>query len=147
MPEHRSGSKEHNSRFPAGLPERDPVSTNDVRTRLEKAWRALDREAQARKDSHGAVIALESFYRGLPDEELSIADQVLIEWAHSDDARKRFDALALIDEFSIVAALPSLRMLAHVFEDSSEASAPYDWAKVNRIIGRLTRGMPTPDSE
>ena len=93
------------------------------------------------------VFALESFYRGLTDAELSAADDLLIEWAQSDDVKKRFDALALIDEFSIVAAIPALRTLAEEFEDSAEPSAPYDWAKVNRIIGRLTGESLPEDPE
>lgn len=72
-----------------------------------------------------------------------MANEVLIGWTQSDDAKRRFDALTLIDEFSIVAALPALRELAQEFEDSTETAAPYDWAKVNRIIGRLTgRSVP-----
>ncbi len=118
------------------------MSANDVRSRVEAAWAIIDREADARKDSHGAVFALESLYRGLTDEERLAADQLLLEWAASSDAKKRFDALALIDEFSIVAALPVLRRLAQGFEDSTEPSSPSDWAKVNRIIGRLTGQSP-----
>lgn len=123
------------------------MSVNDVRSRLEEAWRSIDREAEAWKDSHSAVFALESFYRGLAEAELSAADDVLIEWTQSDDVKKRFDALALIDEFSIVAALPALRRLAEEFEDSAEPSSPYDLAKVNRIIGRLTGESLPEDPE
>lgn len=123
------------------------MSADDVRFRLEEAWWDIDREAEWRKDSHSAVFALQSFYRSLTHEELPAADDVLIEWAQTQNAKKRFDALALIDEFSIVAALPALRRLVEEFEDSAEPSAPYDWSKVNRIIGRLTGQSVTEDGE
>jgi hypothetical protein len=38
--------------------------------------------------------------------------QVLAEWALSDDEATRFDALALIEDFKLAAALPALRKLA-----------------------------------
>ncbi len=56
------------------------MSAHDIRSRLEEAWCRVDPEADARKDSHSAVFALESFYRGLADEELPAAADGLIEW-------------------------------------------------------------------
>ena len=128
------------------LPLRDTVrvlegsalSVDDIPSRLEEAWRSIDRQAEAQKDSHSAVFALRSFYRWLTNDERPAADGVLIEWAQSDDIKKQFDALALIDELSIVSALPVLRRVAEEIENSVEPSAPYDWAKVNRMIGRLS---------
>jgi hypothetical protein len=66
-----------------------------------------------------------------------VADHVLATWVGSAEAKRQFDALVLIDELAVVSALPSLRALAARLESSSEPSAPYDWAWINRIIGKL----------
>lgn len=114
------------------------MSDSEFREQLNQAWLDTDRAAQDRKDSHSAVLVLEDLYGALSDEERRVADQVIIEWALSDDNRKRFDALALINRFHISSALPALRVLSAQFEEAVGPSAPYDWAKVNRLIGRLT---------
>ncbi len=41
-----------------------------------------------------------------------MADQVLAEWALSEDEKVRFDGLALIDDFPIATAIPALQKLA-----------------------------------
>ena len=66
-----------------------------------------------------------------------MADQVLAEWALSDDEAVRFDALALIDEFKITNAAPALRKLKSRLASSSEPGAPYELQKVYRIIAGL----------
>lgn len=114
------------------------MTSNDISARLEEAWYRIERDAEAAKDSPGATFALEGFYRNLTDRERVAANQVLIDWVLSMDVKKRFDALALIDRFVVVDALPTLRRLAQKFEEATEPSSPYDWAKVNRIISRLT---------
>ena len=113
------------------------MTISGVRTLLNSAWSRVNREAEARKDSHSAVFELARIYRSLSGAERRAADQVLIEWALSADGKKQFDGLALIDEFSITSAVPALRRLEDRFKGSSEPSAPYDLAKVNRILERL----------
>ena len=114
------------------------MTSSDVRALLKTEWARIDQEAEAKKDSQSAVFALAGFYRGLSDEERFVADQVLIDWALSDDEKKQFDGLALIDEFSISSAVPALSRLADRFKQAKGPSAPYDLAKVNRILDRLT---------
>jgi hypothetical protein len=57
-----------------------------------------------------------------------------------------FDALFLVDRFAIVAAVPTLRQLEVWLEDQTTPGAPYEWAKVNRILGALA-GEPRPRSD
>jgi hypothetical protein len=64
-------------------------------------------------------------------------EQVLCDWAEGDDDLRQSTALAVIDRLRIVSAIPALRRLAARLEEASGPSAPYDWAKVNRILGRL----------
>jgi len=67
-----------------------------------------------------------------------MADQVLTEWVLSKDEGVRFDALALIDDFKILKAIPALQKLATRLVSSSAPSAPYELQKVDRVIGDLT---------
>lgn len=115
------------------------MTSKQMRERLEQAWAGIDEMAEASKDSHSAVFALQNLYRDFSPQERRAADQVIMEWILSDDDDKKvFDGLALIDEFRISSAVPALRQLADRFSLSDSVSAPYSWAKVNRIIGRLT---------
>lgn len=123
------------------------MTAGDLRARFDEFWRRADREAESSKDSQGAVLALEEFYRGLPTADRSAANQLLAEWVLSEDDKRRFDALALIDRFAIREAAPALRTLAERCENSNLPSSPYDWAKVNRILGRLVGDEDARESE
>ena len=104
-----------------------------IRDELEEAF-------EGTKDAQGVTLELAKRYRALSSSERQTVDQILAEWALSSDEVLRFDALSLIDEFRIESALPSLRRLAKILEEADNPGAPYEWAKVNRIIGRLAAG-------
>jgi hypothetical protein len=113
------------------------MNHSGIRELMNAEWVRVDREAQVRKNSQSATLALFDFYRGLSDDMRAAADRVLVEWALSDDPAKQFDALAIIDEFSVTTAIPALKELALRFAESDEASSHYDLAKVRRILERL----------
>jgi cysteinyl-tRNA synthetase len=114
------------------------MTLEEFRREMELYRQGVDAEATALKDSYLALERLHALYRRFEPEERAMAGQVFAEWALSDDEAKRFDALALIDDFRILAATPALRQLADRLEVSTEPGAPYEWQKVNRIIGELT---------
>lgn len=58
----------------------------------------------------------------------------------SDEENVRFDALSLIEDFKIRSAVPALRKLADRLEHQDQPGAPYEWAKVKRILGNLVSG-------
>ena len=99
------------------------------------------------KLSEGALAVIAAKYAELSDAEREVIDRLLIEQLvptepRPDDAcyvgeNHRFDALYLVDRFTIVAAVPTLRLLAQWLEDQTSPGAPYEWAKVNRILGSL----------
>jgi hypothetical protein len=93
--------------------------------------------AEANKQSQEALLMLFARYRALSDEERAIVDVVLTDEIGSPDENVRFDALAMIREFRIVSALPALRLLADQLEGLDTPGAPFEWAKVNRLIGLL----------
>jgi hypothetical protein len=107
-----------------------------------EAWRnlreRLHAETQGTKDPQEAVLELSSRYRVLTPEEKREVNEVLGEWALSGDEDLRFDALALISDHKIALALPALYRLAERLEGAAGPAAPYEWAKLNRTIGRLT---------
>jgi hypothetical protein len=113
------------------------VSSADVRA----GWLQMRDEVSARaiegKQSQEAVLAMADRYRSLSEKERSVVDQLLAEQLMSEDETVRFDAIALIRQFEITSALPALRRLADWLESQHWPGAPYEWAKVDRLIGRL----------
>src|SRR6266568_6862904 len=104
---------------------------------FEELWERLDSDAQAAKFSHEAVLRLTNYYRSLDDEDRQVVNEVLVSWVLEGDERRRFDALALIDEFGIRSALPALEADLARLADAVGASVPTDRAKLERIIAGL----------
>jgi hypothetical protein len=109
-----------------------------VRERWLEGWSELNHRSRAAKDSQSAVLALAERYRSLDPDERGIVDEMLGAAVLSDEEWRRFDALALIDEFRIASALSSLRMLTRKLETAADPGAPYELKKVHRIMFRLT---------
>ena len=76
-------------------------------------------------------------YRTLSGQEREIVDQLLAEQVESPVANVSFDALAVIREFRVVSALPALRSLADRLEREASVAAPFEWSKVNQVVGLL----------
>ena len=73
-----------------------------------------------------------------------MADQMLAEWALSEDENIRFDALALIDEFKIVSVTPALQKLASRLASSKAPGAAHEMSKIKRIESGLSGDRSTP---
>ena len=104
---------------------------------FEDVWARFDIEAQSAKFSHEAVLRLAQFYGRLDEEDRQVVDRILTSWVLNGDARRRFDALALIDEFGIRSALPVLQSVLTRLEDAAGPSVRTDRAKLERIIAHL----------
>jgi hypothetical protein len=110
--------------------------TDDIR----QTWRALRQRIDAAagtKAGQEPTVELTRQYAGLGPDERAAVDPLIAEWVLSDDPGTRYDGLALVSEFRIEAAVPALRELAARLEDATGPGAPYEWAKVNRILGRF----------
>jgi hypothetical protein len=108
-------------------------------------WRGLrddlDRSFAQDKDPLRAVFGLSMAYGRLDEAEQNEVNDVLIDWVLSENETLRYDALYLVDEHQIHQAVPALRALQDRLEnDPSRPGAPYEWAKVNGLLGRLTSG-------
>ena len=114
------------------------MNLDEFRREMAAYRQAADEEAMSLKDSYLALDLLHSLYRKFDDEERVMANQVLAEWALSDDEKVRFDALALIDDFQIKTAIPALHELVARLALVYAPGAPYEQQKANRIIRDLS---------
>lgn len=115
------------------------MNLGELRLHMESYRKVVDREAKELRDSYFALEKLHALYKKFDSEERALADCVIAEWALSDDEGLRFDALALIDDFEITKATPSLKKLASRLATHSSPGAPYELQKVDRIIRDLSQ--------
>lgn len=113
------------------------MNLDEFRSRMLYFRHIADEEGNAYKNSQIALDKLCSIYVGFNDDERRMAQRVILEWVLSDDEGVRFDALALINEFRIVASVPILRILEERLNSSVAPSAPYELKKIQRIISKL----------
>ncbi len=107
-----------------------------------ESWLEHQREdlahAQYLKDPSVALERITARYRNQPADKRAVIDELLAEQLSSDDETIMFIALSLIEDFRITSTLPALRKLADRLEHGTNPGAPYEWAKVNRIIATLS---------
>ena len=108
------------------------------RAEFESFWERLDAEALAAKFSQEATIRLASFYRGLDEDDRAVVDAALAEWVSGENARRRFDALALIHEFEIRSAVPALRERMQSLAGAAEGPLADERARTERIVAALS---------
>ena len=101
-------------------------------------WRHLSNRFVAAKESQRAVLELSDRYRKLSLAERAIVDGLLNDALVSGEEWQRFDALAPVNEFRIVAALPALERLAAQLGGSERPGAPFELNKVRRLVARLS---------
>lgn len=113
------------------------MNIDEFRQQMFSYWQAAEEEAKSMKDSYVVLDRLYALYKKFDAEERTMANQVLAEWTLSDSEKLRFDALALIDDFHVVPAIPTLRELAIRLESAKTPESPYELKKVKRIIKDL----------
>ena len=114
------------------------MTLEEFRVEMASYRQRANDEANALKDPYIALEKLRALYVKFDDADRRMADEVLSEWALSEDESLRFDALALIDDLKIGTALPALQGLAKRLASSAEPGAPYELKKVHRILAGLT---------
>jgi hypothetical protein len=113
------------------------MTLDEFRVEMASYRRAADDDAETTKDPYITIERLHALYMKFDESKRQMADEVLSEWALSQDEKLRFDALALIDELKLDTALPALHKLAARLASSAEPSAPYELKKVQRIVTGL----------
>ena len=114
------------------------MNEDDIRSEWCRFRRDASDRAQAAKQSQQVIYDLINYYQSLSEDERVVVDMLLADDLDSTNEADQFDALALIREFQIQSALPALRALADRLELEHSARAPYEWSKVNGLIGLLT---------
>ena len=129
-----------------------PPTLDELRDRLEATRRAAEAEGQASREAMRPLERLREVYSRFTPAEKAIGGRVLVAWLESDDENRRFDALALIDEFRVASAAPALARLADRLRESRAPGAPFEREKIERVLAELARAeaqeaqtMPSPD--
>ena len=112
-----------------------------MRYQLETLRSSSESEGRLLKDAQLTLDRLRTAYEAMSDEDRPSAEAVIVEWLASDDENRRFDAIALTDEFRIASAAASLR--ARLLSRDSPA-APFEIEKIDRVLGGLTSGSGGP---
>lgn len=114
----------------------------EVRRQLESLRASSENEGRLQKDAQLPLERLRVAFAAIPDDERLNADAVIVEWLASDDENLRFDAIALIDEFRIVAAVPGLDRLRRRLSTSHSPGAPFEVQKIERVLRELASMPP-----
>ena len=114
------------------------MTLDEFRNKMWAYRQSADKDANTLKESNLAWQWLRDLYRKFDSEERKLAEQVLREWALSEDENVRYDALVLIGDFRIMSTMPALRELATRLTRSKAPGAPSELQKVNHILGDLT---------
>ncbi len=113
------------------------MNLDEFRLHMEEFWRSVSREAEDYRYPYLSIERMEDLYGKFDQAERAMADQVLAEWALSEDERKRYDALSLIEHLKIATAMPALRALAVRLSKSRALGADDELDIVNRKIEAL----------
>jgi hypothetical protein len=113
------------------------MTRDEARREMETVRSSAETDATALKNSQLVLEELHAHYQSLDPADRLHAQAVLIEWALSSDEKLRFDALAIIDDFAVVAATPALVTLANRLGSSTTPGAAYEAKKVQRLLARL----------
>jgi hypothetical protein len=115
------------------------MTLDEFRVEMDAYWRAAREEAISSKDPFIVIEQLHALYRKFSTDERCMADQVIAEWALDNDEVRRWDALALIDNLKIVAAIPALRALAERLAQSAEPSESFWIERANQLADDLQK--------
>src|SRR6266508_2108144 len=115
------------------------MTLDEFRREMTAYRQAVEKEGEALRDSCHSLDRLCALYHKFDAKERTMADQVVAEWALSEDENTRFDARVLIGDFKIRSALPALEKLVMRLAASTAVGAANELELVNRLIADLTR--------
>ena len=113
------------------------MNPDEFKKLLEQKWEDIIEDAVLSKHAPMALVNLIKSYKNLDADQKLLADQIIAKWVISKDAGKRFGALALIEEFNILAALPQLRLLEAELKNQTGPVARDEIETVRRKIKKL----------
>jgi hypothetical protein len=99
---------------------------------------AANNRAGELKDPQYALERLFEVWANSSESQRKRFDEALATWVSSDDALERFDAEAIIGRFCRTALAPNLLALRERLNDSLDPGAPYEKAKIDRLLEKLS---------
>ena len=115
------------------------MTLEEFRVEMDAYWRAAREEAMASKDPFIVIEQLHALYRKFSADERHMADQVIAEWALENDEIRRWDALALIEDLKIVAAIPALRALATRLAQTAKPDESFWIGRASQLADSLEK--------
>ena len=100
-------------------------------------WIDVDRRYRQSKAAPGAIIELFERYAELDPAGRAEANEAIFEALREGDEGKRWDALAIINEFRLQEAIPDLRALSARLQFDDSPGAPFEVAKIDRLLKKL----------
>jgi hypothetical protein len=109
-----------------------------IRAKWNQQWEDAHKEYVSEKDSQGVLAVLAERYRQLEVGDKAVVDGVVGDALLSDQEWRRYDALFLVKEFGIRSATESLKALAQRLAEDQRPGAPFEFAKVQRIVSSFS---------
>lgn len=97
----------------------------------------LLRMARAAKNPMSALFDMYERYNALKDSEKNEIDKLLVEWIDDVDEDKRFTALAMAEEYKIIAAIPAMERLCDRFKNSKIPDDPKGYNERKKVLRKL----------
>jgi len=120
------------------------MNNKELAYQLCDLWEKLDKKAMERKASHEALLELRKAFSGWDQKTQRAARPVIAEWLRSENPRKRFDALALVEEFSICEAISPLRELIRKLDQESTAESKFNLKRATEVLRKLAGDRVSP---
>lgn len=115
------------------------ATAEDGARRLIEARKKAIETATSSKQSYVVTDQLDRYFRALDEAGREQIEPLLTEWLLSDDASKRWDALRLVDHFTITAMRPTLLDLHEKLARIPGAGAVFEREGVARTLADLAR--------
>jgi len=113
------------------------MTLEEFRAEMDAYWQSVNEEADALKDSYVALERLRALYGKLDAAERDMADQVISAWLLEDHEGRQWDALVLVTDLAITAAIPALDTLSDRLATSTAPDAAQLAARVRKKINEL----------
>lgn len=115
------------------------MNTKNFGQKLDDIWDRIDHAATEEKFSHQATIEIRKIYLDWDIETQRLARREFGKWLHSPNPKKRFDALSLIEEFSVGEIRQDLQRLKGKLENKSGPEATFELRRVCDILEKLEK--------
>lgn len=113
------------------------MSTVDIRAWWNEEYEHIDSAARESKNSQSALFELSLKFRSLTEENKKSVTKILIQWIESEDAGRRFDAIALVSEYKLSSARTALKLLCNRLDKDKSPGAKYEKKKIITVLNNI----------